>query len=205
MTWIPVRRSSSRSTGGVLLSVTQQRLRNGRTLCLVRIRLDQAVMNKAGLEIGTCAQVLRGEEEDAGKIRIRGSGDQRDGFRIARHSSRNHPGGQLSLDAALLGLEMPPPVPSTAIDFVVGAGYVDILLPRQLHPGRQRIESGVQRRGSRSADVQAPSSAGPAGKADDASPLGLLMTNRRPAHPRAERPVRARYWRRRRAGAHTRA
>jgi hypothetical protein len=142
MSWLPVRRSTARAAEGVVLSLARQRLRNGRVLSLVRIRIDDKVMREAGLAVGSWVEVLRGEGEDSGKLGLRKSDDQRVGFRISGHSRNPNPSGQLSFDAALLGFSDPPPVPATRVDYRIGHTIIELGLPAPLLSGAGRHERG---------------------------------------------------------------
>jgi hypothetical protein len=142
MSWLPVRRSTARAAEGVVLSLARQRLRNGRLLSLVRIRIDAKVMREAGLVLGSWVEVLRGEGEDSGKLGLRKSDDQRGGFRISGHSRNPNPSGQLSFDAALLGLSDPPPVPATRVDYRIGCTIIELSLPTPLLSGNGQHERG---------------------------------------------------------------
>lgn len=140
MSWLPVRRSTARAAEGVVLSLARQRLRNGRMLSLVRIRIDARVMREAGLAVGSWVEVLRGEGEDSGKLGLRKSDDQHVGFRISGHSRNPNPSGQLSFDAALLGLSDLPPVPATRVDYRIDHTIVELSLPPQLRSGAGQHE-----------------------------------------------------------------
>jgi hypothetical protein len=140
MSWLPVRRSTARTAEGVVLSLARQRLRNGRLLSLVRIRIDATVMREAGLVLGSWVEILRGEGEDNGKLGLRKSDEQRGGFRISGHSRNPNPSGQLSFDAALLGLSDPPPVPATRVDYRIGRTIIELNLPTALRAGASQHE-----------------------------------------------------------------
>jgi hypothetical protein len=142
MSWLPVTRSTARTTEGIVLSLARQRLRNGRVLSLVRIRIDAEVMREAGLALGSWVEILRGEGEDSGKLGLRKSDDQRGGFRISGHSRNPNPAGQLSFDAALLGLSDPPPIPATRVDYRIGDTLIELRLAPPLLSGSGRHERG---------------------------------------------------------------
>lgn len=133
MTWITVERKKPRAiSGGVLLAVTSQKLRNGRMLNLVRIKLDAEVMREAGLRPGTRVDLLLGEGEDRGKIRLY-QAKEAEGFRIAGYQSKRNLGGQLVLDASLLRLVPPPSgLPPTRMKFRVEPEFLEITVPREL-------------------------------------------------------------------------
>lgn len=142
MSWRPVRRSMDRSVHGVLLSLARQRLRNDRTLCLIRVSFGEDVLSQAGFSLGTWIEVLRGEEDDLGKIALRKSEDPHVGFRISGHRNRQNPHGQISFDAALLGLDDPPNCPTTQVEFHIEPGLIEFLLPSSLHGDPSTRERG---------------------------------------------------------------
>ena len=132
MSWVAVRRNKpSAVASGILLSITTQKLRNGRMLSVLRIKLDPVVMREAGLRPGVSVELLRGEAEDSGKIRLCSAGD-REGFRIAGQQARKNPSGQIMLDASLLGLDFPSGLPPTRIKFRIEPDFIELEFPRRL-------------------------------------------------------------------------
>ena len=132
MSWVAVRRNKpSAIVNGILLSITTQKLRNGRMLSVLRIKLDPVVMREAGLRPGISVELLRGEAEDSGKIRLCSAGD-REGFRIAGQQARKNPSGQIVLDASLLGLDVPSGLPPTRTKYRIEPEFLEIELPRRL-------------------------------------------------------------------------
>ena len=159
MSWVAVRRNKpSAIVSGILVSITTQKLRNGRMLSVLRIKLDPVVMREAGLRPGISVELLRGEAEDSGKIRLCSAGD-REGFRIAGQQARKNPSGQIVLDASLLGLDFPTGLPPTRMNFRIEPEFIEIEFPRRLYadtdpslpsqPPSSRIGfAGAPRRGS---------------------------------------------------------
>jgi len=116
----------------VSLAVQRRRLRSGRSVLLVRLRLSEDVLSELGARIGGSVEIMRGVGADAGRVRLRKTNSQADGFRITRYGGGRRPGGQISLPMDLLAVQAADLVPTQSLPFRAEDDLLEITLPEGL-------------------------------------------------------------------------